>query len=158
MAASGGEASDDGYRRWGWLETTVYKRLLEELATLDVELNRDKTRRVDLAKGESFTFLEFSIRRVRTQRGKWVVAVCRRIAARTKLLRRLKGMMRRHCSQPVERVIALINSILRGWTKLLPHRTIEPMFQSREGLGRERGTATPDATARAARVRLEEVE
>ena len=47
----------DGYRRWRWLETTVYKRLLEELATLDVELNRDKTRRVDLAKGESFTFL-----------------------------------------------------------------------------------------------------
>ena len=51
----------DGYRRWRWLETTVYKRLLEELAKLDVELNRDKTRRVDLAKGESFTFLGFSI-------------------------------------------------------------------------------------------------
>ena len=32
--------------------------------------------------------------------------------------------------------------------ELLPHRTIEPMFQSREGLGREEGTATPDATAR----------
>ena len=61
----------DGYRRWRWLETTVYKRLLEELATLDVELNRDKTRRVDLAKGESFTFLGFSIRRAWTQRGKW---------------------------------------------------------------------------------------
>ena len=106
----------DGYRRWRWLETTVYKRLLEELATLDVELNRDKTRRVDLAKGESFTFLGFSIRRVRTQRGKWGVACVPKIAARTKLLRRLKGVMRRHCSQPVERVIALINPILRGWT------------------------------------------
>ena len=44
----------DGYRRWRWLETTVYKRLLEELATLDVELNRDKTRRVDLDKGREF--------------------------------------------------------------------------------------------------------
>ena len=29
------------------------------------------------------------------------------------------------------------------------HRTIGPMFQSREGLGREEGTATLDATARA---------
>ena len=106
----------DGYRRWRWLETTVYKRLLEELATLDAELNRDKTRRVDLAKGESFTFLGFSIRRVRTQRGKWGVACVPKIAARTKLLRRLKGVMGRHCSQPVERVIALINPILRGWT------------------------------------------
>ena len=81
-----------------------------------MELNRDKTRRVDLAKGESFTFLGFNIRRAWTQRGKWGVACVPKIAARTKLLRRLKGVMRRHCSQPVERVIALINPILRGWT------------------------------------------
>ena len=52
----------DGYCRWRWLEKAVYKRLLEELATLDVEFNRDKTRRVDLAQGESFTFLGFNIR------------------------------------------------------------------------------------------------
>ena len=74
---------------------TVYKRLLEELATLDVELNRDKTRRVDLAsslaRGESFTFLGFSIRRAWTQRGKWGVACVPKTAARTKLLRRLRG-------------------------------------------------------------------
>ena len=106
----------DGYRRWRWLEKAVYKRLLEELATLDVELNRDKTRRVDLAKGESFTFLGFNIRRAWTQRGKWGVACVPRIKARTKLLRRLKEVFRRRRSQPVERVIALINPILRGWT------------------------------------------
>ena len=106
----------DGYRRWRWLEKAVYKRLLEELATLDVELNRDKTRRVDLAKGESFTFLGFNIRRAWTQRGKWGVACVPRIKARTKLLRRLKEVFRRCRSQPVERVIALINPILRGWT------------------------------------------
>ena len=29
----------DGYRRWRWVETAVYTRLLEELAKLDVELN-----------------------------------------------------------------------------------------------------------------------
>ena len=46
----------DSHRRWRWLEKAAYKRLLEELARLDVELNRDKTRRVDLARGESFTF------------------------------------------------------------------------------------------------------
>ena len=63
-----------------------------------------------------FTFLGFSIRRAWTQRGKWGVACVPKIAARTKLLQRLKGVMRRHCSQPVERVIALINPILRGWT------------------------------------------
>ena len=106
----------DGYRRWRWLETAVYTRLLEELAKLDVELNRDKTRCVNLAEGERFTFLGFDIRRTRTRRGKWGVACVPRIKARTTLLRRLKEVFRRHRSQPVERVIRLINPILRGWT------------------------------------------
>ena len=105
----------DGYRRWRWLEKAAYKRLLEELAKLDVELNRDKTRRVDLAKGESFSFLGFEIRRVKTRRGKWGVRYVPTMKARTRLLRRLKEVFRRYSSQPVERVLDLINPILRGW-------------------------------------------
>ena len=105
----------DGYRRWRWLEKAAYKRLLEELAKLDVELNRDKTRRIDLAKGESFSFLGFEIRRVKTRRGKWGVRYVPTMKARTKLLRRLKEVFRRFNSQPVERVLDLINPILRGW-------------------------------------------
>ena len=106
----------DGYRRWQWLEKAAYKRLLEELAKLDVELNRDKTRCVDLAKGESFSFLGFDIRRSKTRRGKWGARCVPRIKARIKLMRQLKNVFRRHRSQPVERVIDLINPILRGWT------------------------------------------
>ena len=106
----------DGYRRWRWLEEAVYTRLLEELAKLDVELNRDKTRRVNLADGDSFTFLGFDIRRTRTRRGKWGVACVPKTKARTNLLGRLKEVFRRHRSQPVERVVRLINPILRGWT------------------------------------------
>ena len=105
----------DGYRRWRWLEKAAYKRLLEELAKLGVELNRDKTRRVDLAKGESFSFLGFEFRRVKTRRGKWGVRYVPTMKARTKLLRRLKEVFRRFNSQPVERVLSLINPILRGW-------------------------------------------
>ena len=66
----------DGYCRWQWLEKAAYKRLLEELAKLDVDLNRDKTRRVNLAQGESFSFLGFDIRRSRTRRGKWGGCMC----------------------------------------------------------------------------------
>ena len=106
----------DGYRRWQWLEKAAYRRLLEELAKLDVALNRDKTRCVNLAEGESFTFLGFDIRRRRTRRGKWGVACVPKLKARTKLLRRLKEVFRRHRSQPVEEVIRLINPILCGWT------------------------------------------
>lgn len=105
----------DGYRRWRWLEKAAYKRLLEELAKLGVELNSDKTRRVDLANGESFTFLGFEFRRVKTQRGKWGVRYAPTMKARTKLLQRLKEVFRRYRSQPVERVVSLINQILRGW-------------------------------------------
>jgi hypothetical protein len=36
-------------------------------------------------------------------------------AKRTALLRKLKGIFRRYRSQPVDRVIQLINPMLRGW-------------------------------------------
>ena len=105
----------DSHRRWGWLEEAVYKRLLEELAELDVELNLDKTRRVNLAQGESVDFLGFSIRRNKTRRGKWGARSVPSMKARTKLLRQLKEVFGRFRSQPVDRVIDLINPILRGW-------------------------------------------
>ncbi|WP_213457384.1 group II intron maturase-specific domain-containing protein [Thiocapsa sp.] len=35
--------------------------------------------------------------------------------ARTAILQRLKDVFRRYRSQPIDRVIALINPILRGW-------------------------------------------
>ena len=35
--------------------------------------------------------------------------------ARTAVLRKVKEIFRRHISQPINRVIDLINPILRGW-------------------------------------------
>jgi RNA-directed DNA polymerase len=105
----------DGYRKWGWLARAAYKRLLEELAILDVQLNRDKTRRVDLARGEDFDFLGFNFRRSRTRRGVMGVRYTPTLKARTALLRRLKEVFRRFRSQPVSRLIALLNPMLRGW-------------------------------------------
>ncbi len=105
----------DGYRKWDWLAKAVYQRLLEELAKLDVQLNRDKTRWVDLAQGESFGFLGFDFRRVKTRRGVWGVRYAPKMKARTRLLQRLKEIFRRFRSQPIGRVIDLINPVLRGW-------------------------------------------
>lgn len=105
----------DGYRKWDWLAEAAYRRLLEELAKLDVQVNRDKTRQVDLAKGESFSFLGFDFRRVKTRRGVWGVRYAPTMKARTALVRKLKETFRRFRSQPVERVIGLINPMLRGW-------------------------------------------
>jgi len=87
----------------------------EELAKLQVEVNEEKSRIVDLAKGESFGFLGFEFRRVRSLKGAWRAQYTPKLKRRTALLRKLKDILRRFQSQPVGRVISLINPILRGW-------------------------------------------
>ena len=93
----------------------VEKRLREELAELQVEINEEKSRIVDLRRGESFGFLGFDFRRVRSLRGVWRAHYTPKLKKRTALLRKLKDVFRRHQSQPVDRVVKLINPVLRGW-------------------------------------------
>jgi RNA-directed DNA polymerase len=105
----------DSHPRHDWLIGAVEKRLREELAKLRVEINEEKSRKVDLTKGESFGFLGFEFRRVRSRKGKWRAHFVPKLKKRTALLRKLKEIFRRYVSQPVGRVIELINPILRGW-------------------------------------------
>ena len=93
----------------------VNRRLREEFAQLGVEVNEEKSRCVDLRKGESFGFLGFDFRRIRARSGKWRVQVTPKMKKRTALLRKLKDVFRRYRSQPVGRVVEIINPILRGW-------------------------------------------
>ena len=105
----------DGYRRHAWLLRAVRQRLREEFAKLRVEINEEKSRIVDLSKGESFGFLGFEFRRVRSLRGRWRPHYVPKLKKRTALVRKLKENFRRFQSQPIGRVIELINPILRGW-------------------------------------------
>jgi len=105
----------DSHPRHDWLVGAVEKRLREELAKLGVAVNEEKSRKVDLSKGESFGFLGFEYRRVRSRKGKWRTQWVPKLKKRTALLRKLKEIFRRYISQPVGRVIELINPILRGW-------------------------------------------
>ena len=105
----------DAHPRHDWLMAAVEKRLREELAALQVEVNEEKSRIVDLSRGESFGFLGFDFRRIRSQRGVWRAHFTPKLKKRTALLRKLKVVFRRYRSQPVDRVIYLINPILRGW-------------------------------------------
>ena len=105
----------DAHPRHDWLMGAVEKRLREELAELQVEVNEEKSRIVDLARGDSFGFLGFDFRRIRSQRGVWRANCTPKLKKRTALLRKLKEVFRRHRSQPVDRVINLINPVLRGW-------------------------------------------
>ena len=61
----------DGFRRHEWLLKAVDRRVREEFAKLDLRLNEAKSRIVDLSQGESFGFLGFDFRRIRSRRGVW---------------------------------------------------------------------------------------
>lgn len=105
-----------------WLLKAVEKRLREELASLQIEVNVEKTRLIDLRKkGESVDFLGFTIRRIRSYAGRWFPFCIPQMRKRTELLRKLKDIFRRFCSQPVTRVVELINPILRGWVNYFRH-------------------------------------
>ena len=107
----------DAHSRHEWLLHAVEQRLREELAVLHVTINEEKSRRVDLARGETFSFLGFDFRRVKSRRGVWRPWYTPMRKKRTVLLRKLKEIFRHYESQPVERVVELINPILRGWVR-----------------------------------------
>jgi RNA-directed DNA polymerase len=105
----------DAYKRHDWLLGAVTKRLREEFAKLQVEINDEKSRTVDLERGESFGFLGFDFRYLRSLRGAMRPQYTPKLKKRTALLREIKDVFRRHRSQPIDRVISLINPMLRGW-------------------------------------------
>ena len=100
-----------------WLRQAVETRLRQEFALLQVEVNESKSRTVDLERGESFGFLGFAFRRVRTRRGKWMPLRTPLPKKRTALLRKLKEVFRRHRSRPLKGLIVELNPILRGWVQ-----------------------------------------
>src|SRR5207237_5062738 len=75
----------DAYKRHDWLIGAVTKRLREEFAKLQVEINDEQSRRGDLERGENFGVLGFDFR----------------------YLRGLRGVMRPHCWRKLKRRTAL---------------------------------------------------
>ena len=134
----------DSHPRHDWLMKAVGKRLREELAKLQVEINEEKSRIVHLAKGDSFTFLSFEFRRILSRKGAWRPNYTPKLKKRTALLGKLRDVFRRFASQPMGRVIEQINPILRGWVNYF-------------AVGKE-DSAASDAGTEAQRFRLAAVE
>ena len=118
----------DGRPRNEQLLGKLARRLREELAELEVEVNEEKSRTVDLAKGESFGYLGFDIRRIRKRSGGWRVLRTPKVSKRTQLLGKLKVVFRSLRSQPVQRVIERINPMLRGWVNYFAHGNASRCF------------------------------
>ena len=107
----------DAHGRHDGLLHAVEQRLREALAVLHVTINEEKSRMVDLARGETFSWLGCDCRRVKSRRGAWRPWYTPRRKKRTALLQKLKEIFRRYESQPVKRVVDLLNPILRGWVR-----------------------------------------
>jgi len=105
----------DGHSNWEWLRKGLYERFSEEMAKIEVSINHDKTKQIDLAKGGKINFLGFDFRRYKTIRNKFGILRTPKMEARTNLLGKLKDVFKRYKSQPLDRVIEKINPILRGW-------------------------------------------
>ena len=104
------------------------RRLREEFDKLGVTVNEEKSREVDLARGEGFGFLGFEFRRVRSLQGKWRPDRSPKLKKRTELFGKLKGIFSTHRSQPVSRVIDEINPILAGWVQYFRHGNSSSCF------------------------------
>lgn len=105
----------DGNERYGALLEEIMKQIENALEKVEVELNREKTRTVDLARGESFEFLGFEFRRLKSKNGKWRPDYRPRMKSRRKLTQKIKEICKANRSRPVSKLISEINPVVRGW-------------------------------------------
>lgn len=93
----------------------LIQRTYVPLKARHCEIPKDGGKVRVLRQGESFGFLGFDFRRTRSRRGVWRAQYTPKLKKRTALLRKLKETFRCFQSQPLDRVVELINPVLRGW-------------------------------------------
>jgi len=101
----------------GWAARAL-QRLHEHLARLHVEVNTEKTKVVDLLRGEAFEFLGFELRREtnRARDGQFMLLTPRK-KARLALKARGRETRRRGGAPPLKELIAHLNPVLHGWVQ-----------------------------------------
>jgi len=104
-----------GHPNEDWLVEKVQKRLKEELDKLQVQMNEEKTKVVNLKEGEYFSFLGFDIRLNRNREGKTYVSKTPRAKKRIEIGRRVKAVLKANWNKPMKEVICSVNEVIRGW-------------------------------------------
>jgi RNA-directed DNA polymerase len=102
------------YTKRGWAER-ARQRLQEQFALIGVELNQEKTKVVNLLKGEAFGFLGFELRRVRQRRGNGQFILMTPKKARQAVKAKVRDIIARSGATPMPAVVKLINATLAGW-------------------------------------------
>jgi RNA-directed DNA polymerase len=96
----------------------VEQRLREEFEKLELAVNEEKSRVVDIRTGKAIDFLGYTFRWVPTRKDpRKKMALCRpQKKRRTRFLRELSSVLRRHLHVPVEDVVQqVVNPRVRGW-------------------------------------------
>ena len=93
----------------------VQRRLKEELDKLQVQMNLEKTREVNLKEGGYFSFLGFDIRLNRNREGKTYVSKTPRMKKCKEIGRKVKAVLKVHFDKPLKEVIQAVNAVVRGW-------------------------------------------
>jgi RNA-directed DNA polymerase len=93
----------------------VQRRLKEELDKLQVQMNLEKTREVNLKESGCFSFLGFDIRLNRNREGKTYVSKTPRMKKRKEIGEKVKAVLKAHHDKPLKEVIQAVNTVVRGW-------------------------------------------
>src|SRR5216684_1603921 len=101
----------------GWAER-AQQRLQEQLTPLGVELNQEKTKVVDLLKGETYGILGFDLSRVRKRKGNgYYIQMTPKKKARKAIKAKVCDIIRHSGTTPMPKVIEQINASLSGWVQ-----------------------------------------
>ncbi len=99
----------------GWAERAL-QRLQEQFAPIGVELNQEKTKVVDLLRGEAFGFLGFELRRVHKRRGNGqFILMTPKKKARQAVKAKVRDIIGRSGATPMPVVMKQINATVAGW-------------------------------------------
>lgn len=103
------------HTKQGWAER-VLQRLREQLIPLGVERNKEKTKVVDLLKGDCFGFLGFDLRYRLNKKGKNnFVLLTPKKKARLKMKAEIRELIKHSGSTPMKALIPMIDAKLAGW-------------------------------------------
>ena len=105
----------DGHPRWQWHVGEIRKRLEVELEKVEVEINEEKTRVVDVSRKGSFGFLGFDLRETKNRWGKRFILRTPKRKKQEELLRRVSLILRYSRHRKVQEVIGMINPVIVGW-------------------------------------------
>ena len=104
-----------GHPNEDWLVEKVQKRLKEELDKLQVQMNEEKTKVVNLREGGWFSFLGFDFRLNKNREGKTYVSKTPRKKKRIEVGKKVAAVLKTNRNKPLKEVIQAVNAVVRGW-------------------------------------------